>query len=83
MKKEMIVRAWKDPEYRAHLSEEQRAALPESPSGRSLAELGEAELADIFGGNHQMTREPTMHPRCYTDGFNCDTAMDCLSMGCI
>jgi len=64
MKKEMIVRAWKDPEYRAHLSEEQRAALPESPSGRSIAELGEAELADIYGG--KLRFEPTEHPRCNT-----------------
>lgn len=50
MKKEMIVRAWKDPEFRASLSSEERAALPESPSGRALTELDEAELLGIHGG---------------------------------
>jgi len=50
MKKEMIVRAWKDPEFRASLTSEERAALPESPSGRSMTELDEAELMGIVGG---------------------------------
>jgi mersacidin/lichenicidin family type 2 lantibiotic len=63
MKKEMIVRAWKDPEYRAHLSEEQRAELPESPSGWSIAELGNAELAAVHGGWPRWF-EMTDHPRC-------------------
>jgi mersacidin/lichenicidin family type 2 lantibiotic len=45
-----IIRAWKDPEYRARLSTEQRASLPESPSGSPLTELGEEELRDITGG---------------------------------
>ena len=50
MKKEMIVRAWKDPEFRARLSTDERASLPESPCGKSLSELDEAELSSIFGG---------------------------------
>jgi mersacidin/lichenicidin family type 2 lantibiotic len=50
MKKERIVRAWKDPEYRASLSPEERAALPESPSGNALPELGEADLIGVHGG---------------------------------
>jgi mersacidin/lichenicidin family type 2 lantibiotic len=50
MKKEMIVRAWKDPAFRASLSSEERATLPESPSGRALTELDEAELLGIIGG---------------------------------
>lgn len=29
----LSIRAWKEPEFRAHLSTEQRASLPESPSG--------------------------------------------------
>jgi mersacidin/lichenicidin family type 2 lantibiotic len=48
--KEMIVRDWKDPELRASLSPEERAALPESPSGKALPELGEADLIGIHGG---------------------------------
>jgi mersacidin/lichenicidin family type 2 lantibiotic len=50
VKKELIVRAWKDPAFRANLSPEERAALPESPSGRSLTELDESELGRIIGG---------------------------------
>ncbi len=50
MKKELIVRAWKDPAFRASLSAEERAELPESPSGRSLTELDESALVGIIGG---------------------------------
>ncbi|WP_257460312.1 mersacidin/lichenicidin family type 2 lantibiotic [Archangium lipolyticum] len=50
MKKEMIVRAWKDPLYRASLSAEQRAALPDVPSGTPMTELDEAELGLATGG---------------------------------
>ncbi|MCY1075305.1 mersacidin/lichenicidin family type 2 lantibiotic [Archangium lansingense] len=50
MKTEMIVRAWKDPAFRASLSAEERAALPESPSGESLSDLDETELCKIIGG---------------------------------
>ena len=50
MKKELIVRAWKDPAFRASLSAEERATLPESPSGKALTELDESELLAIHGG---------------------------------
>ena len=50
MKKELIVRAWKDPAFRASLSAEERATLPESPSGKALTELDERELLAIHGG---------------------------------
>ncbi len=50
MKKEQIIRAWMDPEFRASLSAEERAALPESPAGSSLAELDEHHLASVVGG---------------------------------
>jgi len=50
MNKEVVVRAWKDPEFREHLSKAERAALPESPSGKPLTELGEDELGGIAGG---------------------------------
>jgi mersacidin/lichenicidin family type 2 lantibiotic len=42
-----IIRAWKDEEYRNGLSEEERAALPEHPSG--MVELPDAELASVAG----------------------------------
>jgi mersacidin/lichenicidin family type 2 lantibiotic len=45
MKKEHVIRAWRDPEYRASLSEAERAALPAHPAG--LIELGDAELGRL------------------------------------
>jgi mersacidin/lichenicidin family type 2 lantibiotic len=42
MKKEHVIRAWRDPEYRARLSEAERAQLPTHPA--ALIELGDAEL---------------------------------------
>ncbi len=50
MDTDLIVRAWKDPEFRARLSPEQRAALPDSPSGKPVTELDEESLRDIIGG---------------------------------
>ena len=50
MNNAMIVRAWKNPEYRASLPHEQRAALPENPSGKPLTELDDADLGTVTGG---------------------------------
>jgi mersacidin/lichenicidin family type 2 lantibiotic len=50
MDTDLIIRAWKDPEFRARLSAEQRAFLPESPSGKPMTELDDAELVEITGG---------------------------------
>ena len=48
MSNEDIIRAWKDPEYRNSLSEEQRSQLPENPAG--MIELGDAEMETLAGG---------------------------------
>jgi mersacidin/lichenicidin family type 2 lantibiotic len=50
MDTQLIIRAWKDPEFRARLSAEQRASLPDSPSGTPVTELDEEALRDIIGG---------------------------------
>jgi len=50
MNTELIIRAWKDPEFRARLSAEQRASLPDSPSGEPMTELDEETLHEIVGG---------------------------------
>jgi mersacidin/lichenicidin family type 2 lantibiotic len=50
MKKDMIIQAWKDPAYRARLSAEERASLPECPAGRPLTELDEGSLGEVVGG---------------------------------
>jgi mersacidin/lichenicidin family type 2 lantibiotic len=52
MTPETIIRAWKDPEFRASLTSEQRAALPELPSGKPMTELDEGDLSDVVGGSH-------------------------------
>jgi mersacidin/lichenicidin family type 2 lantibiotic len=71
LKKEMIVRAWKDPAYRASLSEQERASLPESPSGRAMTELDDGELLGISGGKRP--------PDYSVDTFRCPapTFFDC------
>lgn len=51
-----IIRAWKDPEFRALLSPEQRSTLPENPSGKSITELDDSELDDAVGGLVLQTR---------------------------
>lgn len=53
--KDLIIRAWKDPNYRASLSPEQRAALPESPAGAPLTDMSEAELEQVAGAGRPMT----------------------------
>ena len=43
-----IVRAWKDADYRASLSAEEMAQLPQNPVGS--IELSEEEMRDVHGG---------------------------------
>lgn len=62
MKKEMILRAWKDPEYRASLSTEQRAELPENPAGKALTELDTADLEQVTGGLEAQVKYPKTVP---------------------
>jgi mersacidin/lichenicidin family type 2 lantibiotic len=50
MNTDLIVRAWKDPEFRARLSAEERASIPDSPSGKPMTELEEDALREIIGG---------------------------------
>jgi len=43
-----IIRAWKDPEYRASLSGSELAQLPENPAG--VLELRDTDLSAVVGG---------------------------------
>jgi mersacidin/lichenicidin family type 2 lantibiotic len=54
MLKDKIIRAWKDPEYRQNLSEEEREALPENPAG--AIELTDEELDMAAGGSWRRSR---------------------------
>lgn len=49
MKKEEIIRAWKDADFRTELSADERALLPENPAG--LVELTDEALEDVVGGD--------------------------------
>jgi mersacidin/lichenicidin family type 2 lantibiotic len=46
-----IIRAWKDPGFRARLTQGQRSEIPENPAGLPLTELEETDLAGAVGGN--------------------------------
>ena len=61
-----IIRAWKDPDFRESLRPEERAELPECPSGTPLTELAEADLYDVVGG-----RRPETYPGCPSMALRC------------
>jgi mersacidin/lichenicidin family type 2 lantibiotic len=48
MKRENIIRAWKDEAYRLSLTEEELAQVPENPAG--VLELDDPALAGASGG---------------------------------
>ena len=48
-----VIRAWKDEEFRAGLSEADRARLPENPAG--AVELPDDELGEVAGGAWTVT----------------------------
>jgi mersacidin/lichenicidin family type 2 lantibiotic len=56
MNKTDVIRAWKDPVYRASLSEEERAALPQHPAG--VSDLSDDQLR-IAGTAAVITTAPT------------------------
>ena len=70
MNPETIIRAWKDPEFRARLSAEQLQALPENPSGKPMSELGDDDLADVVGGAALIRPTPPIY---FTRGKYCCT----------
>jgi mersacidin/lichenicidin family type 2 lantibiotic len=53
-----VIRAWKDPVYRARLSREEIAGLPDHPSG--LVELSEEQLRSASGAVITTFRTCTM-----------------------
>lgn len=85
MNTETLIRAWKDPAFRASLSSEQRRALPENPSGKPMTELGDDELTDVTGGAIIIRPTPpivlTRHGWCGPRGGSavdaCPSALGC------
>jgi mersacidin/lichenicidin family type 2 lantibiotic len=72
-----IIRAWKDPEYRASLSGSELSQLPENPAG--LIELPDTVLTKVVGGagNQPQATEANMTTGCnnncngFTDNTYC------------
>jgi mersacidin/lichenicidin family type 2 lantibiotic len=62
MSQQIIVRAWKDEEFRRSLSEAEQALLPANPAG--TIDLTEAELAAADGGRWAETRYIGTMPAC-------------------
>ncbi|MEM8933400.1 MAG: mersacidin/lichenicidin family type 2 lantibiotic, partial [Acidobacteriota bacterium] len=48
MKKEKIIRAWRDRDAYLALTDEERAQLPDHPAG--IVELSDEDVADVAGG---------------------------------
>lgn len=69
-----ILRAWKDPLYRAFLSDSERDLLPDSPV--ATVELGESELATINGATVSYTPIPSI-----TGIVNCWTIKETMCNG--
>ena len=57
MNKDTLIRAWKDPSFRAGLTAEERMRLPVSPAGEAMAELDEDELRIIRGGAIPLSKD--------------------------
>jgi mersacidin/lichenicidin family type 2 lantibiotic len=80
-----IVQAWRDPAYRATLTEAEKRVLDQHPSG--LSPLGKAMEDHIHGGtiidttvfyptNDNRCPQETDYPECSTNYPSCDTEID-------
>lgn len=65
-KSEVVVRAWRDPAFRASLSQAERVAVPESPCGVT-------DLCGEFGGGVRMS---------ITASTTLTTCEGCCTKGC-
>jgi mersacidin/lichenicidin family type 2 lantibiotic len=78
MNKNDVIRAWKDPAYRATLSAEEQAALPHHPAG--LTELSDEQLVTM-GGATVATTAPNCTNYTFLNWRSCcppiTTAINC------
>jgi mersacidin/lichenicidin family type 2 lantibiotic len=81
-----VIRAWRDPDFRAGLTNDQRSALPKHPSG--LIDLKDDDLSDVAAG---ATTLPCTIVITVTANFSCwfacnttmwDGTCGALSYGC-
>lgn len=52
---DLIIRAWKDPKFRAELSANDKSDVPENPAGKTWNESDPDELDDVAGGAENPT----------------------------
>ena len=69
MKKLDIIRAWRDPEYRASLSEAERAQLPAHPA--EALEVSEEALLGVVAGGGAFIRPETSGTSTPTGNCDC------------
>jgi len=75
MSKFDVIRAWRDEDYRAQLSEGERASVPQHPAG--AIELSESGLRNIQGG-YELPE--TVHPmQCTEATRNCPSICQVFS----
>lgn len=74
MSNEDTIRAWTDPEYRAQLSEAEKAQLPENPAGP--VEIEEHDLDNASGGAEAFPTFDGCSPL-----FSCDPCSGTLNGG--
>lgn len=65
MNSEAIVRAWKDPTFRASLSPQERAEVPENPSGLPLNEMDDSDLGKVQGGFITVPTSPPVYIKTF------------------
>jgi mersacidin/lichenicidin family type 2 lantibiotic len=70
MKKDEIIRAWRDPDYFFALSDEQRSGLPENPAG--MVELSDEALTHVLGATGCATCADTTECCPTNFGHTCD-----------
>jgi mersacidin/lichenicidin family type 2 lantibiotic len=65
-----VIRAWKDADYRASLSDADLAALPAHPAG--LVELPDEAMAQVAGGRSYFTGTCGRVCAILTPQYNCN-----------
>lgn len=73
MSKLDIIRAWKDEDYAASLTDVQRAMLPQNPAG--IIELHDRDLESAAGGQELI-------PLLTLDDFCISLMYSCITLGC-
>lgn len=81
MSKLNIIRAWKDPEYRASLTADELASLPDSPAG--MIDLSSLEQQATDGGGASGLPIPhTVFSRCTSNCGILSTMKPTQILGC-